>query len=239
MSETLSDDEFREFHRIVQEAALAAYPNPERLGCPGKGILREIANTPLPFKHISYEHVAKCSPCLREMLDFRSEFVSSRKRRRNMVTGAIVAAALIGLIAGGLSLYLTRSSSPGERVNYGRRNRPDISGSAILLTPNFLRGKTVGRVNTLTLSSVASPLQLSLELESDAYPLYNVVVQTEAGKVITSRTGLKSLPSGSERRVVISVSSDVFDRGTYTLILRGKTTEGATHIVNLYELVVK
>ena len=99
MSETpLSDDEFRKLHDILQQLALAAYPNPERKECPGTAILREVAGSSFPAKHPAYEHVKHCSPCLREMLDLQEqEFVAhtrQRYRRYRIVAGASSAAAI-------------------------------------------------------------------------------------------------------------------------------------------------
>jgi hypothetical protein len=96
-----SDDEFKELHRIVQQAALAAYPNPERKGCPGAQVLSEMARISWPAKHPGYDHVKHCSPCLREMLDMREEIILARTRSRNrryrigIAAGLVLAASLI------------------------------------------------------------------------------------------------------------------------------------------------
>ena len=99
----LSDDEFKKLHRTLQQLALAAYPNPERKGCPGPEVLREIARTSWPAKHPGYDHVKRCSPCLREMLDMQREvFLGTVRGRYRMyrigIAAVLVLAAAIGFI---------------------------------------------------------------------------------------------------------------------------------------------
>ena len=101
----LSDDEFKELHRILQQAALAAYPNPERKGCPGSEVLNEIAHTSWPAKHPGYDHVKHCSPCLREMLDMREQIILARIRRKHRMYWAGIAAAVILVLGIGLMLW--------------------------------------------------------------------------------------------------------------------------------------
>jgi hypothetical protein len=95
MGDTFSDEEFREFHRLVQTAALAAYPNPKRIGCPGSQVLKKVANTRPPFQHPAYQHVAECSPCLGEMLELRSEYVRRQRNKKRWMWIGVAAAAIL------------------------------------------------------------------------------------------------------------------------------------------------
>src|SRR5581483_7910420 len=109
----LSDDEFKRIHRTLQELALAAYPNPERRGCPGIEVLREIANASWPADHPGYDHVKHCSPCLREMLDFQEEiFVAKTRRRYRMYRIAIAAVLVLAVGIGFAAWRLARHSNP-------------------------------------------------------------------------------------------------------------------------------
>jgi hypothetical protein len=113
-SPEFSDDDLREMHALLQAAALKAYPNPERIGCPGNPTLEEIAKTPNPSDHPVYDHVATCSPCLGEMLELRKRRVLAlaawRRRRLALIVGA--AAALIISI---LSFYLIQGHQKRPR----------------------------------------------------------------------------------------------------------------------------
>jgi len=98
-------------HALFQAAALHAFPNPERIGCPGRTILEEIAGLPWPSQHPAYEHVKTCSPCLREMLELRAARVRASKKaiQRRVLWLAGLAAALL-LCA--LGLFLLRGRKP-------------------------------------------------------------------------------------------------------------------------------
>ncbi len=62
---------FDRLKKQLQDSILRDYPNPERKGCPGDDVLKELAERPLdqaveddPHWH----HVTHCSECYREFL---------------------------------------------------------------------------------------------------------------------------------------------------------------------------
>jgi hypothetical protein len=85
--------------RVLQEAVLRNYPNPDRIGCPGAGAIRELARVARPFEDTHWEHVSHCSPCYREFLEYRTLALDVRKRRRTLRVGlaAVAAVVLIGV----------------------------------------------------------------------------------------------------------------------------------------------
>lgn len=97
MQEELSDQELREIHRLIQQAALTAHPNPERVGCPGAATLAEMAARRRPWDHPAHEHVSQCSPCLKEMLNFRNHRSKRRFWANKWFLAAIAAALIIGI----------------------------------------------------------------------------------------------------------------------------------------------
>jgi hypothetical protein len=51
----------------------ADYPNPERIGCPGSEILRQLARSPETFNcQSTLEHLGHCAPCVDELKELRS-----------------------------------------------------------------------------------------------------------------------------------------------------------------------
>jgi hypothetical protein len=236
MANTFSDDEFREFHRIIQQAALVAYPNPQRVGCPGPTVLREVADTPLPFDHSAYGHVAKCSPCLREMLDFRAEFREHRKIRTKWI-GVVAAATLIVVASCVYFVGFRTEGNSSQQVAIDRQEQQQPVKS-IVLTANLLRGARASQPNTLTTPTPPANLRLLLNIETDAYPRYSAVLQTAAGKVVANLNGLGSVPIQTGRAVSIHVSSQLFQPGNYIVILRGEMPNAESQIVNVYELGV-
>jgi len=61
--------------REYQKAVQASYPNPERRGCPGTDVLRDLAARSARFEDIEgdqqWRHVIHCAPCYQQYLDLR------------------------------------------------------------------------------------------------------------------------------------------------------------------------
>src|SRR2546427_1969667 len=90
--------------RVLQEALLRNYPNPDRQGCRGSSMLKEMARQELPHEHPFWdEHVSHCSPCYREFLDFRNEALARESRSRRNTS--LVLAAVIASIVVAASIY--------------------------------------------------------------------------------------------------------------------------------------
>jgi hypothetical protein len=95
-----TDDEFRDLVKLVQQAALKAYPNPLRLGCPDAELLHAIAAQRWPSDHPMFRsHIAQCSPCIEALRAERTRFQAekvreTRKRRLQLIAAAAVATAL-------------------------------------------------------------------------------------------------------------------------------------------------
>lgn len=117
MQDDSADQIFEELQDIVQQAILREFPNPERKGCPGPVVLRELANRPRPTRDAAWEHVTHCSPCYREFLDLRAQVKARREaedrslvRRRVVVSGAVI--VVVGVAVGGYELLHRAKSAP-------------------------------------------------------------------------------------------------------------------------------
>jgi hypothetical protein len=91
----------REEKRLLQQGRQVfsnSFPNPERKGCPGPGALRLIAagkgSVPIEDEWIS--HCSRCSPCFRELSEFRRAFVRRRRLRRLSAAAIVIAAVCVG-----------------------------------------------------------------------------------------------------------------------------------------------
>ena len=100
MADHLSDADYKEFRRLVQDIALKAFPNPDRIGCPGSAALEDVASLPLSSRHqLFQQHINHCSPCLAELLEIRRRNHQKRLRlRRRWIFGASATAALLVVI---------------------------------------------------------------------------------------------------------------------------------------------
>jgi hypothetical protein len=69
------EQQWDRLQRKYQEAVVASYPNPERIGCPGADVVRELAARSARFEDLEedlgWKHVIHCAPCCREFLDLR------------------------------------------------------------------------------------------------------------------------------------------------------------------------
>ena len=77
----------------LEQPFLYAHPNPQRIGCPGKQILKALARKELPINHPAGQHLGECSPCFREFLEYKSEW--EKKRSRLYMIAALAASIIL------------------------------------------------------------------------------------------------------------------------------------------------
>lgn len=86
-----------------------ANPNPERVGCPSRELLAELARRARPIGDPGYEHIVNCSPCYREFRSFQqTNAVASPPGSSRTQTRWLVAAAALVLAAAGVWMFVTR-----------------------------------------------------------------------------------------------------------------------------------
>ena len=69
-----------------------AFPNPNRVGCPGTEVLRAVAFRKMERGSAKQwdSHLMECSPCFVEYVAFRDQALRQRRRRRLAASAAIV-----------------------------------------------------------------------------------------------------------------------------------------------------
>jgi hypothetical protein len=69
------------------------FPNPERVGCPGREVVAAIAAHRMPLSQAEpyLDHLGSCSPCYRDFLQLQT----ARRRRRTRIIFAVAASVLI------------------------------------------------------------------------------------------------------------------------------------------------
>src|SRR5258708_23819092 len=85
----------------VRQGLATQFPSPERIGCPGKARLKDIAqgNVSLTEAEPWLEHLGSCSPCFQEFKEFRRQ---SAIQRRRVLTWVATAAVLLFAVGGWL-----------------------------------------------------------------------------------------------------------------------------------------
>jgi hypothetical protein len=123
----------------------AVEPNPDRVGCPPRDALRELAMRTRPLSDPLWDHVMECAPCridVREMgRDHQVIPVRSGARR---VRGVAVTVLVLGIVLG--AWMLTRGAGLPTSITRDLRNvavmrsePPRASEPAFDLPPRFLR----------------------------------------------------------------------------------------------------
>ena len=197
MGESFSDDDLRDLHRMLQQMALAAYPNPQREGCPGSAVLDEVASAPIPFQHPAYEHIKRCSPCLQEMLNLRGPKVRARKaaalRGKKMwgITGILAACLFVAVSL--LWPVLSR--------NHNQFSFKPVTGATVVWNMQMIsahRGDDA-ESKQLRLNAPAQKEHISvvLPLGSDDGQYELQIRRTKEGSVLMSFTGMAHLNAGN------------------------------------------
>jgi len=224
----LSDDEFKRIHRTMQELALAAYPNPERRGCPGTEVLREIANTSWPADHPGYDHVKHCSPCLREMLDLQEEIFLA-KTGRGYRTYRIAIAAMLVLAAGiGFAAWRRSQNPNSSQPSTNNSSMAHLQRTVDLFdAPDVLRGAEPQN-SFKTIYLPAAPLQLKVILPRFADPgVYQIAIcqDRSEGSTLVKAVG-RAVADGPREIVTVMLDLSSVGKGSYWLLARGEDEAG-------------
>ena len=109
----ITDADFREFVKTVQNMAVRAYPNPDRVNCPGSDVLGDVARQSQPSAHPAFRsHIVECSPCIAEMLAERTRVQAQQQARRRMLLAVAAGVCIVALVSG---LWLSLRTAPTAR----------------------------------------------------------------------------------------------------------------------------
>lgn len=97
-NDVISKTEEKRLLELGRQVFSNSFPNPERKGCPGAGVLRAIATGKElgPDEDDWVSHCSRCSPCYRELGEYRRAFIRHRRLRRLSVAAIVIAAICIG-----------------------------------------------------------------------------------------------------------------------------------------------
>ena len=127
MRDTLSRREDRALLKALRELARTRFPNPDRKNCPGTPVLHAIATKRISMVDPAHEHVARCSPCFRELMDMRRTL-----QRRRMFFWAMGTTATATVLLGVWLTYFGSHQVDGTvRLQVAQRERPSESSRAV------------------------------------------------------------------------------------------------------------
>jgi hypothetical protein len=197
MQDDSADQIFEEFQDIVQQAILQGFPNPERKGCPGTEVLRELANRPRPTRDDSWEHVTHCSPCYSDFLGLRRQVKTRLElERRHMLQRRVVLAGLailaIGIVIAGYELFLRGSVTTPREADAHEPALLDLRNQS---TPRNAGTATAG-VPTPILPAKRLSLKILLPIGSEPGP-YEIQFLDNTSRPILQAAGEAHIENGT------------------------------------------
>ena len=187
---TLSKNEENRLRELFKEAALRDFPNPDRIGCPGQEFFKKLAfnRKSIPLDNLSLTHVARCSPCFKELLELRHQGTTTVVRRRL----ALLAAG--GSLVAGFAYWqlwpFRTSRAPSEYISarLDLKDRSVVRGNDNVLQPPKLDSLHLPR----------KPILLTMVLPFASEPgNYEVRILREIEKPILTASGQARLESGN------------------------------------------
>jgi hypothetical protein len=228
----LTKEEERLLGDSLRKALVSAHPNPNREGCPDPKTIRDLAfhkplGNPALFEEIM-NHVAGCSPCVRDALGYGEQYKAERRKRRNSVIAFSLAAALMVTFATWVIWRFQSHPRSDEIVREvpsvrppapsptGAEKQPDIARyeAATLVLPARWRGSTATEP-PLVLSRGLLLLEIRLPLGSPEGN-YKFQILDRSG---TIRTTAEAAASIREHVTGVRIPLDTSDvsPGDYTL----------------------
>lgn len=109
-----------------------ANPNPNRVGCPSRDVLLELARNTRPLNDPGYAHLRNCSPCYLEVraIQESEKRVRREKRVRVLVPLAAAVVAAIGLVGWWVTSARTTRSDVVQAITLDLRTYAPLRGDA-------------------------------------------------------------------------------------------------------------
>jgi len=200
----------------LQDSILSDYPNPERKGCPGDAVLKELAARPLDDSlegDSHWHHVTHCSECYREFLGFRAEAQQKAKARLTKI--GVAAAIATALIVGGTFLAIRESTPPkpqSAEIVYQQRI-VDLQGRVMTRSEE-------GKEDTKPIVLQREPEALTIRLPFGSREgAYEIQIAKSADHPLLSATAEAKVENGTTA-LTAKMDLSKFEPGNYFICLR-------------------
>ncbi|HEV2416415.1 MAG TPA: hypothetical protein VGX94_01290 [Terriglobia bacterium] len=220
-NDVISKREEKRLLELGRQVFSDSFPNPDRKECPGAGVLRAIATGKGlgPEEEDWVSHCSRCSPCYRELGEFRRAFVWQQRLRRLSVAAIVIAAICVGTWLA-MNRHVRRSS---EATIAGNAQTEGAIRNATL----DLRGWSAVRSDEATPNPGGTRLELHRGLLALTVYLpmgspagkYEIEIQRSHGETLLKVAGTAGITSGN---TVLSTQLDLskFQPGEYSLGIR-------------------
>jgi hypothetical protein len=208
-----SQGEERELFQLLAKSALNDYPNPDRLGCPGRDFLHTLAfdRKSIPVSDARLDHVVHCSPCFRELTEFQA---AAKTHRKTVWAGIAVVAAtfVIGValwVSGVFARWLpSRTISTPIVAQINLQNRSITLGGSAPSQQNEAIFVPRGQLK----------LTILLPFGSEA-GAYDVQILKEVDNPLIAGSGQATI-SGGVTKLSVSLDTSSLGPGKYLLGIR-------------------
>jgi hypothetical protein len=184
-----------EFDGLFEDVYLNAYPNPDRVGCPGLDILRGLASKGLPISHPAREHIARCSPCFQEFRALQRQLRQSKRAKQAWLSGGVLAAAAIIIALAVIPGHQSRHQIATWNIQSVPRSA-DVNAEQHSLSVG--RGEGIVEVN-LPFGSESGEYEIEIRRsdESPAIQRYTATATVSNGKTrLSLAADFRKLPAG-------------------------------------------
>jgi hypothetical protein len=207
------EQRYERLREAVQETILRNFPNPERKGCPGDPVVREVAGRRELIEDDAWQHITHCSPCYAMFLQFKDEFRTIRRRRGLAI---ILSAVALVAISVGIATYTVNS----------RLERPVIQTDASFVAETLdlkdgspLRGVEPQPKTPAPRTLPRKKLNLMINLPFGSEPGKYEVQLRKAGEVLITVGGIAKIRDGlTELPARIDLSK--YAPGDYSVAIR-------------------
>lgn len=160
------------------------FPNPERIGCPGREIVAAIAAHKMPLSQAeSYlDHLTSCSPCYRDFLQLQREH---RQRRTRMIFAVAASVLIVAAIATWAVIY-----RHGSNLQVARSVVVDLRNHSMARGTEPLPSEP-----PLEISRSVSHLDIYLPFGSSDGP-YDFRISTAREEVLRTGSGFAKVQEG-------------------------------------------
>jgi hypothetical protein len=223
MAET-PEEKYNRIAAAVRRTILENFPNPDRVGCPGNGKVREVASRRTIVEDDDWQHITHCSPCYAELLEVKEEIRRSGTRARTL--GLIGGATVVILLA---ALFGYRYLA-GPRISEQTASVAFEAATLNLSDSSVSRGGEGGSPKNVTVLP-RRPLDLTIILPFGSEPgAYQFELVNEDGRVL--KTGdAKATLRNSATSLKTRLNAGEYPIGDYRIGVRQQSFEWAFHPV--------
>jgi hypothetical protein len=212
----------------IEAILLTAFPNPERVGCPGQEVIEKMAEQKVPADDAAWSHLWNCSPCFRDFKILRDARVARvekefdrRRTRRHVLTGAV-------------AVVLSSALAYIGAVEFRSRPRQVVSITVDLRNANATRG-SASPVARLPQKLDEVHLLLPSGTSPGAYVI--AILESATDNSAIALASAKTTQSGNTLAIVGTVDLANLHAGPYFLGIR-REVDGHQEEPTLYPVLI-